>query len=77
MDAGIDEAGFSGHSFRMGLAGLLGQTCTIPELMVYFRWKDPKTAARYVMGYGQGRVNEMLIAASNLVLNTTQRRLET
>ena len=62
--SGLPFDDYSGHSFRRGLANMLGDELSLPNLMDYFGWKDEKTAARYVIGSGNFEIDRKLVSAS-------------
>ncbi len=54
--AGLDPAGISGHSCRVGMAqDLAAFGAELPELMVAGRWKSPTMPARYAERVAAGR----------------------
>ena len=54
--AGIDPAGISGHSCRVGMAqDLTAHGAELPDLMVAGRWASPAMPARYAARIAAGR----------------------
>lgn len=54
--AGLDSAGISGHSCRVGMAqDLVAFGAELPELMVAGRWRSPTMPARYAERVTAGR----------------------